>query len=103
MRRSLIQILKTAPLLIAIFSLMYNRIKKQIESLLQTNDVHQMQAPPGTQPYQCSCMLNQVTQTATLTLVIMISIILLFGQQMEPPRSFSRHRNSHVNRRKIEK
>jgi len=30
------------------------------------------------------------------------SIILLFGQQTEPPRSLSRPRNSHVNRRKIE-
>ena len=31
------------------------------------------------------------------------SIILLFGQQTEPPRSLSRPRNSHVNREKIEK
>ena len=31
------------------------------------------------------------------------SIILLFGQQTEPPRSLSRPKNSHVNRRKIEK
>ena len=31
------------------------------------------------------------------------SIILLFGQQMEPPHSLSRSRNFHVNRRKIEK
>ena len=30
-------------------------------------------------------------------------IILLFGQQMKPPRSLSRPRNSHINRRKIEK
>ena len=28
------------------------------------------------------------------------SIILLFGQQTEPPRSLLRPRNSHVNRRK---
>ena len=31
------------------------------------------------------------------------SIILLFGQQMEPPHSLLRPRNSHVNRRKIER
>ena len=31
------------------------------------------------------------------------SIILLFGQQTEPPRSLSRPRNSYGNRRKIEK
>ena len=31
------------------------------------------------------------------------SIILLFGQQTEPPRSLSRSRNFHINRRKIEK
>jgi len=31
------------------------------------------------------------------------SIILLFGQQTEPPRSLSRYRNFHINRRKIEK
>ena len=31
------------------------------------------------------------------------SIILLFGQQMETPRSLSRPRNSHINRRKIKK
>ena len=31
------------------------------------------------------------------------SIILLFGQQTEPPHSLSRSRNSDVNRRKIEK
>ena len=32
-----------------------------------------------------------------------LSIILLFGQQMKPPRSLSRPINSHVNRRKKEK
>ena len=32
-----------------------------------------------------------------------LSIILLFDQQMEPPRSLSRSRNFHVNRRKMEK
>ena len=31
------------------------------------------------------------------------SIILLFGQQTEPLRLFSRPKNFHVNRRKIEK
>ena len=31
------------------------------------------------------------------------TIILLFDQQTDPPRSLSRSRNSHVNRRKIEK
>ena len=46
-RASLIQISKTAPLLIAIFSLMYNRIKKsKIELSLQTNGIHHMQALP---------------------------------------------------------
>jgi len=30
-------------------------------------------------------------------------ILLLFGQQTEPPRSLSRPKNSHVNRRKIKK
>ena len=68
---------------------MYNRIKNQIESLLQTNDVHQMQAPPGTQPYQCSCMLNQVTQTATLTLVIMIYIYYLNTIMLKEATTFA--------------
>ena len=31
------------------------------------------------------------------------SIILLFGQQTEPPRLLSKPRNSHINRRKIRK
>ena len=31
------------------------------------------------------------------------TIILLFDQQTEPPRSLSRRRNSHVNQREIEK
>ena len=37
--------------------------------------VHSMQAPPGTQPYQCTLVLNQLTRTATLTLVITILYI----------------------------
>ena len=34
---------------------------------------------------------------------MILSIILLFGQQTEPSRSLLRPGNSHINRRKIEK
>ena len=34
-------------------------------------------------------------------LFMLLSIILLIGQQTEPPRSLSKPRNSHINRRRI--
>ena len=47
-------------------------------------------------------VLCKLQMQPSLSFFSSISIILLFGQQ-KSPRSLSRSRNSHVNRRKIEK
>jgi len=46
------------------------------------------------QSYMCRLLLRHAHQIGRQ------SIILLFGQQTEPPRSLSRSRNSHVNQKK---
>ena len=53
--------------------------------------------------HQCHYKKLNITYNLAMYKLQTYTIILLFGEQIEPPHSLSRSRNSHVNRRKIEK